>query len=180
MLYKLNLKNSDKQVLVDGEVYDYITNNEYLKSVKFLENLRMHSSGYAFFQKNRMTRQGTYKNETIYLHKLVAEKFIEKPEADYRLYVLIRNGDRLDCRLKNLEFASFSKVTRNTKYTDSKTGFRGVHKERKKYRAVIYNNRERINLGLFDTAEEAAEAYNKKSEELFGVTRGLNKLNKDE
>ena len=176
--YKLNLKNSDKHVLLDSDAYDYITNNEYLKSIKFLENLRIHSSGYAFFQKNYITRKGSYKNETIYLHKLVAEKFIEKPQTDYRLYVLFKKEGRLDCRFRNLEWANFSKVTRNTKRTYSKTGFRGVHKDRNKYRAVIYNNKKRINLGLFTTPEEAAEVYNKKSEELFGITRGLNKVNK--
>ncbi|MGK7393103.1 MAG: Pathogenesis-related transcriptional factor and ERF protein [Candidatus Cyclobacteriaceae bacterium M3_2C_046] len=175
MLYKLKLKNSREMALVDDVAYEYISSNEYLKSIEFVNNLRIHSSGYAFFQKTRMTKVGKYKTETIYLHKLIAEKFVPKPESEKKLYALIRNGKRLDCRIKNLEWAPLSKVTRNTKYNDSKLGYRGVHKARNKFQAVIYNNCERIDLGYFDTPEEAAEAYNKKSIELFGETIGLNK-----
>jgi len=175
MLYKLKLKNSKDSALVDDLAYEYISTNEYLKSLDFLENLRMHSSGYAFFQKTRMMKTGKYKTETIYLHKLIAEKFVEKPEKSKKLYALIKNGKRLDCRIKNLEWAPLSKVTRNTKYNDSKLGYRGVHKLRDKYQAVIYNNCERIDLGFFETPEEAALAYNKKSMELFGETIGLQK-----
>lgn len=175
MLYKLKLKNSKETALVDDFAYEYIESNAYLKTIGFVENLRLHSSGYAFFQKTRMSNSGKYKTETIYLHKLIAEKFVEKPQADKKLYTLIKNGKRLDCRVKNLEWAPLSKVTRNTKYNDSKLGFRGVHKARNKYQAVIYNNCERIDLGYYDTPEEAAMAYNKKSIELFGETIGLNR-----
>jgi len=175
MLYKLKLKNSDEKALVDDLAYEYIANNSYLKSLDFLNNLRLHSSGYAFFQKTRMGNNGSYKTETIYLHKLIAEKFVDKPVSQKKLYTLLKNGKRLDCRVKNLEWAPLSKVTRNTKYHDSKIGYRGVHKNRNRYQAVIYNNCERIDLGYFDTPEEAALAYNKKSLELFGETIGLQK-----
>ena len=175
MLYKIKLKNSKEHALLDDVVYEYIMNNEYLNAIGFIDNLRIHSSGYAFFQKTRMSKSGKYKTETIYLHKMIAEKFIDKPETDKRLYALLKNGKRLDCRIKNLEWAPLSKVTRNTRYNDSKQGFRGVHKTRNKYQAVIYNDCERIDLGYFDTAEEAAIAYNKKSMELFGTTIGLKK-----
>lgn len=175
MLYKIRLKNSKETALVDDFAYEYITNNEYLKAIGFADNLRIHSSGYAFFQKTRMSVSGKYKTETIYLHKLVAEKFLPKPESERRLYTLLKNGKRLDCRIKNLEWAPLSKVTRNTRYNDSKLGYRGVHKNRDRYQAVIYNNCKRIDLGHFDTAEEAAMAYNNKSMELFGETIGINK-----
>lgn len=179
MLFKIKLKNADDHLLIDDQAYEYLTTNDYLKSIKLEENIRMHSSGYAFFQKSRPNRDGTYKTETIYIHKLIAEKFVPKPHSAKRLYVLLKNGNRLDCRIKNLEWAPFSKVTRNTKYHESKTGYRGVHKERNKFRAVIYHDSKRYNLGLYNTAKEAAEAYNKKSEELFGKTIGLRSLKLD-
>jgi hypothetical protein len=175
MLYKIKLKNSGETALIDDIAFEYITTNEYLKAVGFIDNLRLHSSGYAFFQKTRMTLSGKYKTETIYLHKLIAEKFLRKPESARKLYALIKNGKRLDCRIKNLEWAPLSKVTRNTTYNDSKLGYRGVHKSRNKYQAVIYNNCERIDLGHFDTPEEAAMAYNTKSLELFGETIAVKK-----
>ena len=60
----------------------------------------------------------------------------------------------------------------------SKTGYRGVTKEKSRFRAVIYHERKAHNLGFFDTAEEAAKAYNKKSIELFGKTGSLNEIRK--
>ena len=51
-----------------------------------------------------------------------------------------------------------------------------VYKEGDRYRSTIYNRNERIDLGFFETAEEAALAYNTKSEEIFGRTRSLNKV----
>lgn len=176
MLYKLTLKNSDKTAIVDAEVYDYISKNPYLQKIKFLENLRIHSRGYAFFQKNWKQKDGSYKSETIYLQKLVAQNFIDKPESKERLLVRFINGNTLDCRIKNLEWSTLSNVVRNTKKTDNKLGYRGVVKHGKKYQAIIYVKRKAINLGSFDSPEDAALAYNRKSIELFGETKSLNRI----
>ncbi|HSI90046.1 MAG TPA: hypothetical protein VK927_02970 [Adhaeribacter sp.] len=176
MIFKLTLKNSDKQVLVDDTVYEYLQNDPYLTSIDFLKHLRIHSGGYAFFQKNWPLKNGTYRNETIYLHKLIGLKFIEQPVDERRLYVTFKNSNRLDCRVENLEWAPLSKVVRNTSKTDNKLGIRGVVKDANKFRAIIHYEKQRINLGLFETLEEAALAYNRKSEELFGRTKSLNKI----
>lgn len=178
MLYKLPLKNSDQNALLDDESYNFIVNNEYLKKIKFLENLRRHSHGYAFFQKNWPQKDGKYKSETIYLHKLIAEKFINKHESENRLLVRFINSNPLDCRLKNLEWASLSKIVRNTTKIKNTTGYRGVVKHGKKYQAIIYLHRKPIFIGSYETAEEAALAYNGKSQELFGETKSLNKIRK--
>ncbi len=178
MLYKLTLKNSDKTAIVDAEVYDFIVKNPYLQKIKFLENLRIHSRGYAFFQKNWKQKDGSYKSETIYLQKLVASNFMPKPESEERLLVRFRNSNTLDCRIKNLEWSTLSNVVRNTKKTDNRLGYRGVVKHGKKYQAIIYVKRKAINLGSFETPEEAAIAYNEKSKELFGETKSLNVIRK--
>lgn len=174
MVYKIKLKNSLDYALLSDETYEYISNNPYLKSLNFLKNLRLHSNGYAFFQKNHPLKDGGYKNETIYLHRYVAERFVPKPEAERKLYVSIKNGNKLDCRLSNLEWVPRSVAVRNTKKMFNSTGYRGVGKERNKYRAVLYKDKEKYDLGFFDTPEEAAKAYNEKSKELFGKTRSLN------
>ncbi|MGB3619446.1 MAG: HNH endonuclease [Catalinimonas sp.] len=176
MIYKLKLKNSDRSVLLSADAYEYIANHLYLKDLNFLQNLRLHSNGYAFFQKNHPIKEGGYRNETIYLHRFIAEKFIGKPDSQSRLFVKIKNGNPLDCRLSNLEWVPFSRVIRGTSKTRSKTGYRGVHKEHNRYRAVLYDHGQRHDLGYYDSPEQAAEAYNKKSEELFGKTRSLNKI----
>jgi hypothetical protein len=176
MLYKLTLKNARKTALIDESGYDYITKNSYLEEIDFLKNLRLHSNGYVFFQKHWRQLDGSYKVETIYLQKVLAEKFLEKPDPDKRFWVRFKNGDKLDYRIDNLEWSTLSNVVRNTKKTENQTGYRGVVKSGKKYMAIIYKNRKGIHLGTFTTAEEAAMAYNSKSIELFGETRSLNKL----
>ncbi|HRH35779.1 MAG TPA: HNH endonuclease, partial [Catalimonadaceae bacterium] len=117
-----------------------------------------------------------YLNETLYLHKIIAETFLGEPETEEHRYVMFKNGNKLDCRLENIGWATRSEITRNTKKHHSKSGFRGVYKEGDRFRATLYNKSERIDLGFFETAEEAAVAYNKKSEEIFGRTRSLNKV----
>jgi group I intron endonuclease len=67
-------------------------------------------------------------------------------------------------------------------FTIRKIGYVGVtkRKESKKWRSRIGINGGRIDLGLFDTPEEAAEAYNKKAIELYGENAKLNIIkNKD-
>jgi hypothetical protein len=176
MLYKIGLKNSKKTVLVNDFTYEYITTNPYMLQLKLSENLREHSNGYAVFQKSWPQKSGKYKTETIYLHKLVAEKFIAKPDNEQKLVVIIKNGNPLDCRVENLEWAPLHIAARNTKKTENKLGYRGVSKEKNKYRAVIYKGKQRYELGFFNTPEEAAVAYNNKSIELFGKTRSLNRI----
>lgn len=176
MVYKIKLKNSTEYALVSDKAYELISKNPYLKAIGFLENLRMHSNGYAFFQKNHPLKTGGYRNETIYLHRYIAERFVDKPQVEKKLYVSIQNGNKLDCRIDNLEWVSRSIAVRNTRKMFNSTGYRGVSKERNKYRAVIYQGSKKYDLGFFDTAEAAANAYNKKSEELFGKTRSLNNI----
>ena len=178
MLFRINLKNSKKNVLLDDVVYDYLSNNTYYQKIKLLENLREHSSGCAVFQKSWRQADGKYKVETIYLHKIIAEKFIERPEDEAVKYVGAKNANKLDCRLKNLEWRTKAEAARK-KNTVTKTGYRGVVQQGKRFRAMIAVNRKSIHIGTFDTAEQAAEAYNKKSRELFGDAGKINKIRKN-
>lgn len=174
----LKLKNAEDSAILDEQSLEFIMSDEHLTMIKFVDNLRRHSSGYAFFQKNWRQLDGSYKCETIYLHKMLAEKFIPQQSSDKRLFVRFNNGNPLDCRFENLEWTTLSNVVRNTSKTENKLGYRGVVQDRKKFRAVIYQDRKPINLGSFNTPEEAAEAYNKKSVELFGETRSVNMIKK--
>ena len=60
MLYKLSLKNSKNTALVDDQVYNFLVSNNYLLKINFIENLREHSNGYAFFQKNWKQKDGSF------------------------------------------------------------------------------------------------------------------------
>lgn len=173
MLYKVKLKNADEEVLLDDQVYEYLTSDPYLVKVDFINNLRRHSSGCAVFQKTWKKADGGYKTETIYLHKLVAEKFLLNTRTSKRNLVGAKNGNKLDCRLENLIYRSRSVASRKRK-TSSKVGYTGVYKENNRYRAVISIDRKSVHIGMFSTAEEAALAYNKKSRELYGENGKVN------
>jgi hypothetical protein len=180
MLYKLLLKNCNEEVLISEETYLLITGNPKYAEKKIHENLRKHSNGYAFYQKNHPRPDGSYENETIYLHKLMAAHFLGEPESEEHRYVMFLNGNKLDCRLENLCWATRSEITRNTQKHHAKSGFRGVYKEGTRFRATLYNKTERYDLGFFETPEEAAKAYNLKSEEIFGRTKSLNQVEKEQ
>lgn len=72
------------------------------------------------------------------------------------------NCDKLDNRKFNLRFCNPSENGRNRKRNrNNSSGFKGVQwiKSRKKWTARICLNRKERNLGYFNTAEEAAQAY---------------------
>ena len=78
-----------------------------------------------------------------------------------------------------MEWSSASLITRKSKIYN-KHGYRGVVKDKKKYVAVIYIDQKLVRLGRFVTPEEAAEAYNKKTAELYGDKVKPNKIRKKE
>ncbi|MCC6463492.1 MAG: HNH endonuclease [Saprospiraceae bacterium] len=175
MIYKVKLKNADDMVLLDDHVYDWLTADAYLSKIDLVNNLRKHSSGCAVFQKTWKKADGGFKTETIYLHKIIAEKFLGDQKLDKKRLVGAKNGDKLDCRLDNLLYRSRSVASRQRK-TSSKTGFTGVYREHNRFRAVISIRGKSVHIGMFDTAEEAASAYNKVSRETYGEEGKINKI----
>lgn len=167
VIYKVPLKNSKKKVLLDEHVYEFLSTNPYYVSIKLLDNLREHSSGCCVFQKSwkRPDGQG-YTIQTIYLHKLICEKWIsEAPAKNFN--VIAKNTNKLDCQIENLEWRTKGYIARRSRPI-GQVPFRGVSKDRKRFRAEIYDAGKRIYLGTFKTAEEASAAYMKKARELFG------------
>lgn len=176
MLYKVKLKNTDDHVLLDPKVYEWLTTDEHLTKLDMINNLRKHSSGCAVFQKTWKKEEGGYRTETIYLHKIIAEKFLSDTKTPVKRLVGAKNGDKLDCRLENVEYRSRATASRKRK-TSSRAGYTGVYRENQRFRAVISANGKSMHLGMFDTAEEAAMAYNEKSKELFGDEGKQNIIN---
>ncbi len=175
MIYKIKLKNAEESVLLDDRVYEWIISDPYLVKIDILNNLRLHSSGCVVFQKTWKKAEGGFKTETIYLHKLIAEKFLASDKSKVRRLVGTKNGDKLDCRLDNIVYRSRATASRMRK-TSSNTGFTGVYREHRRFRAVISVDGKAKHIGMFDTAEEAAAAYNKVSKEHFGEEGKINKV----
>jgi tRNA splicing ligase len=177
VLIKIKLKNAENEVTLDDFVYEALSKDPYLSKINLLENLRLHSSGCAVFQKTWKKADGGYKTETIYLHKLIGERFLAAQRSETANLVGAKNGNKLDCRVENVVWRSRAVASRMRKSSNS-TGYTGVYKENSRYRAVISHNRKTIHLGMFDTAEEAAEAYNRKSREFYGEQGKINKINR--
>ncbi len=156
----LELKNSEKKVKLCRIGF------RTLKKEGKERGWRLHSEGYAVLQ---YTQFGKIK--TLYLHKYLASKFVEKPQSETKLFVRLKNNDKLDCRIDNLEWVDMSELRRSQ---TSSALYRGVSKDGTKYRSILYDHGERIYLGLFETAEEAAKAYDEESLKRFGPTKSLN------
>lgn len=171
MLYKIKLQNSDSQVLVDDRVYDHLLADPYVLDLGLLDSLRQHSSGVAVFQKSWSPSAGKAQMTTIYLHRYIAERFLRHKMGNHPTDVVrFLNGNKLDCRLENLEWTTRTEIARQRK-AHSNTGYKGVYKEYNKYRAVITYGHQNIHLGMFSSAQEAATAYKKKAEELYGTAK---------
>ena len=126
-----------------------------------------YSGGYAYRVKTI-----NKKSKKIWLHR-----FINKtPDVLYTDHI---NGDRLDCRKQNLRNCTYAQNNKNVKTRkDNKSGYRGVYWEKgmKKWRSVISAEGEKVCLGFFNSAIDAAKAYNKKALELHGSFARLNDI----
>ena len=81
------------------------------------------------------------------------------------------NGNTLDNRRANLRLVhDRDNVQNSKKFKSNTTGYRGVSfkKDHGTFEAAIWQNRKRIWLGYYDTAKEAADAYDAKAIELYG------------
>ena len=171
----IQLKNTDESATVDEQVYQELSQDPHLAELNFFNNLRRHSSGCVVFQKTYKRTDGEkgYRTETIYLHKLIAERYLSDDRVGNNTLVGAKNGNKMDCRLKNLEYRSRSIASRKRK-SSSKLGYTGVYQENNRFRAVISVNRRSVHIGMFATAEEAALAYNERSLALYGEAGKLN------
>jgi hypothetical protein len=89
------------------------------------------------------------------------------------------NGNTLDCRRSNLRLCNNSQNQHNkAKLKNNTSGYKGVwwHSIGKKWEARIMVNRENKYLGLFNTKESAALAYNYAAIKYHGEFARLNEL----
>jgi hypothetical protein len=89
------------------------------------------------------------------------------------------NGNKSDNRVSNLREASRSQNQHNQPmYKNNSTGYKGVSfcKTTGKWKATIGKSTNRFYLGVFNSPQEAAHAYNKAAIELHGEFAVLNPI----
>lgn len=114
----------------------------------------------------RTTRVDEGPKRTIYMHQQLL------PECPY---VDHRDRDGLHNWRENLRAATQSQNMANARMPDcNSSGFKGVRRMNGRWSARIkFQGREQF-LGMFDTAEEAAHAYDETTLRLFGEFARLN------
>ena len=115
-----------------------------------------------------MTTVPGTRNATIKMHQII----MGANGVDHR------NRDGLDNRRSNLRPATVSQNAMNKKRCRRPTvsGFKGVawRHDRSKWFARIYLDGRQIYLGMYDSAQEAARAYDTAARDLFGEFARLN------
>lgn len=86
------------------------------------------------------------------------------------------NHDILDNRCSNLRVCTYAQNSANAKPRKGTSGFKGVSKLRAKWQANICHRGKVEYLGVFDSPEDAARAYNVRAVELRGDFALLNEV----
>jgi hypothetical protein len=147
----MTIKISGYDVLIDDDMAEDI--------LKYKWSVQSRRHGIYFAAK---TGGPDGEKRTVFLHRLI----MGDPKGKV---VDHKWGNHLDNRRKSLRICENRENSRNTKIPKTNTsGFKGVTKRGNKWEANIKFNGEHMYLGRYDTAEKAAEIYDKKARELFG------------
>ena len=117
----------------------------------------------------RAVRYDSRSKKTIYMHRVI----IDTPDGMYTDH--IKTGDTLNNQKSNLRVCTYSQNQANRGLNKNNTsGFKGVSRDGKKWRAVIMVDNKYIRLSCHDTPEQAARVYDEAAKKYFGEFASLN------
>ncbi len=144
-----------KKIFLSNGDFTLVSNEDYIFLVGYNWWITC-NGGYA---------KGSVEGKDQTLHRIVAKRM----GIDLSNQIDHTNGNKLDNRRENLRSATPSQnVANSDSYKNNKSGYKGVSKRKNKWRAQIQKVGIQYHLGLFDTPEEASNAYVKAAEQLHG------------
>lgn len=151
--------NDNITLTIDEEDFDRLSG---LKIRKYL-NRKGGKYYYAF----------NVKSKIVWVHR-----FIMNCSVGDGIQIDHKNGDPSDNRKCNLRVCLKGKYNaiNRPKQKNNTTGYKGVFRKNGSYAACIRVDQKLKHIGMFETPEEAALAYNQKALEYFGEFAYLNEI----
>jgi hypothetical protein len=156
--------SQDKVALVDNEDYEWLSQWKW--------SAFQNRSGYYAVRNERVKEMGGIKRsrKLILMHREILQA---KDDMDVDHW----DGNGLNNQRYNLRECPHADNMKNQKVNSvNKTGYKGVYwnKKNRKYVANIGVGGTCVYLGSFETAEDAALAYNQRAVEVYGEYARLN------
>ena len=126
------------------------------------------ATGHVYTQERTSRTCGPRKTTVVFLHRLIAGT----PKGMATDHI---DGDPLNNRRANLRIVTNAQNgTHKRKRKPGKSPYKGVHRYYNRWQARIGVGYERIHVGSFATAEEAARAYDEAARRYHGEFAALN------
>ncbi len=116
----------------------------------------------------------SFNGARLYAHRIIVSRMVGRPIASGEVVDHI-DGNIFNNRRENLRLTTPRYNGKNKgRSKRNKSGFKGVTREGKRWRAEIRNDGAHFYLGSFETAAEAAQAYNEAALKHMGKFARLN------
>lgn len=166
-----------REMPLDGGHVALVDDADYEPLSGFSWHVSASRSGKAYVVRNN--KKGLHRT-TVRMHRQILGI------TDSAVHIDHRNGDGLDNQRSNLRIANNSENGANRRVVLSRHGFKGIHyipytqnkgrrwTRRKPWKATLTRDYKVIHIGYFETAIEAATAYDLAAVQYFGAFAATN------